>query len=350
VTDVHVNDDRLRGFVAGTLTPDELLEVDDHLAFCDACRARVTEVGASAALEDLTESLRQPDVHLTDEDLLLFAQGRVPSERLFTWRRHLRECDVCQRQVDELSAWTRSSRLPRAAIAAAAAVAVLVIGVLSARTWYSQRPVQQVAAGQEVLRSLSPVSRARVEAAFRRGSADLPVFMHDLAPSRETLMGRPVASSGFEIAGPAGTAIIEDAPEFTWQPLAGAGAYVVSVFNENGTEAARSPAVTELRWTPTNPLPRDRTYTWQVSAEESGRSRIAPAPPAPPARFRVLDAATATELRQVAREFPEAHAVLGILYMEAGVRPLALAELGNVSSDDPAVDIARKSLARLRGN
>jgi anti-sigma factor ChrR (cupin superfamily) len=349
VTDVHLNDDRLRAFAAGSLAPGDLLDVDDHLAGCDSCRARLTQFGASAAaLDDLSGSLREPVVHLTEEDVLLLAQGRVPPEQAFVLRRHLVECEPCQRQVAELSAWIRSPRLRWPAIAAAAAAAVLAIAVLSARMWYSQPTVHQAAAGQDVLQSLSPVARAQVEAAYRTGTADLPAFVRDLTPPRETLMGKADTSSGFEIVGPVGTAVVEDAPIFTWHPLAGAGGYVVTVFDENGTEAARSPAVTVARWTPASALPRNHTYTWQVSAEQNGQSRIAPAPPAPPARFRVLDAETVAELRRVAREFPEAHDVLGVLYMEAGVRAEAMAELGKVRPDDPHADVARKSLARLQ--
>lgn len=347
---MHLNDDRLRAFVTGSLTAAELLEADDHLAGCEACRARLAEHGGPAAMGELVDGIRPPAVHLTDDDVLLFAQGRVPPEQAFALRRHLAECEICQRQIDELSAWTKSPRLRRPAIAAVAAAAVLVICAVSARMWYSQRAVQPAPAAQDVLQSLSSVSRSRIETALRTGTAAEPAFMPDLAPPRETLMGRADAASGFDISGPVGTAVIEDAPVFTWRPLAGAVGYVVTVFDENGAEAARSPALTELRWTPARALPRDHTYTWQVSVEQHGRSQIAPAPPAPPARFRVLDAATAAELQRVAREYPEAHAVLGILYMQAGVRDAAIAEFGSVRSDEPAAGIARQSLARLQAS
>jgi hypothetical protein len=106
--------------------------------------------------------------------------------------------------------------------------------------------------------------------------------------------------------------------------------------------------VSETRWTAARPLARDRTYTWQVSAERNGRTLIAPAPPDPPARFHVIDAATAAEVQRIAREYPDAHLVLGILYMECGVRAEAMSQLERVRPDDPYAEVARKSLDRLR--
>lgn len=342
----HPNDDTLRHFAAGSLPSVDLFEVDDHLSVCDTCRTRVARLaGAVEAIEQLSDDVRERSMHLTEDDLQLFAENRLPAEQAFQVRHHLAECQVCRRHADQLSAWTRSPQPLRRVALACAAAAVLVIGVLSA--WLLSRNAARQPATPEVLASLSPAARAQFDAAIRAGSAELPPIISDLAPPRETLMGRPDTAAAFEISGPAGTTVVEDAPVFSWQSLPGDGGYVVTVFDEQGKEVARSPTLKENRWIPASPLPRDRTYTWQVSAERDGRMRVAPAPPAPPARFRVLAADRSAELQRIAHDFPDAHAVLGILYMEAGVRASAVAQFEQVRPGDAYANVARRSQDRL---
>jgi hypothetical protein len=74
---------------------------------------------------------------------------------------------------------------------------------------------------------------------------------------------------------------------------------------------------------------------------------IAPAAPEPPAKFRIIDDRTADVLRRTAAAYPQSHVLLGILYMQAGVREDAAREFRQVGSSDPGADVARRSLEQL---
>src|SRR5262249_6365454 len=156
-------------------------------------------------------------------------------------------------------------------------------------------------------------------AALDAGVVALPTFMSEIAPSREVLMGPGAKRDDtFGLVAPAAAGIVTDRPGFRWQPLAGADGYVVSLYDERSTLLARSPRLSGTDWTPADPLARDRTYVWQVAADRRGDTITAPAPPAPPARFHVVDARSADVLERMEREHGQSHVLLGILYMESG--------------------------------
>jgi hypothetical protein len=74
----------------------------------------------------------------------------------------------------------------------------------------------------------------------------------------------------------------------------------------------------------------------------------APAAPAPPATFHVIDASSAAVLERVEAERPQAHLLLGILYMQAGIPDAAKRHLQQVRSAEAYGDVARRSLERLQ--
>lgn len=82
----HVDDAALVKMRDGMLSPDELLEADDHLAGCEACRARFAAIIA-------TES-----AHLEPEEIARLATGVGSLEA----QSHLASCRLCADQVREL--------------------------------------------------------------------------------------------------------------------------------------------------------------------------------------------------------------------------------------------------------
>ena len=67
----------------------------------------------------------------------------------------------------------------------------------------------------------------------------------------------------------------------------------------------------------------------------------------PSVKFHVVDARTAEVLQRMEADHPQAHLLLGVLNMEAGLRDQAARHLLQVRSDDPHADLARRSLERL---
>jgi hypothetical protein len=235
-------------------------------------------------------------------------------------------------------------------VAAAAAVLLAVLIPFGMH----RRPVDggpdRGVAGVAGLETLSPHDRQRVEAALRAGAAEPPANLSE--PDRaEVLMGRAPGSwpvDSFRLIEPQGTAVLSDRPTLRWEPLAAADGYTVVVTDEALHPVAQSPLLTLPSWTPDQPFARGRTYLWQVTARDGARAVMtAPAPPAPIAKFRVVDAETARLLEQTAAAQPNAHLVLGILYTQAGALAEARDQLSRVPPTDPAHEVARRTLARL---
>src|SRR5439155_1588763 len=78
--------------------------------------------------------------------------------------------------------------------------------------------------------------------------------------------------------------------------------------------------------------PRPEEAHLKVEVRAGPSTTILPAPPRPPALFRIVDEATANELAEAARRFPDDHLLLGVLYARAGVQWRAAEELAQAAS------------------
>jgi hypothetical protein len=288
-----------------------------------------------------------PAAHLSDEELQSFAAGSllpIEKDRVLL---HLSYCPACAGQAHELKAWAAAPRGVRWSYVAIAAT--LLVGVLVPATVWHWRPdrlnPESSLAG---LDALAPADQAAVHAALDAGVAPLPEFMADITSDREALMGPPRTKGAFDLVAPVGTGTLSDRPRFEWQALQGASGYVVTVFDARSNVLARSPVVSESMWIPADPLPRDRTFVWQVTASRGQDEITVPAAPAAPARFHIVDARSAEVLQRLDAQHPQAHLLLGILYTLAGIRDAATRHLEQVTATDAHADVARRSLEKLR--
>jgi len=344
----HLTDVELEKFAEGRLRSDDLMRADDHLAQCAECRAR------GAALNDLfrstdavTSRLTSPGMHLSEEEIHLAASEQLEPSQRATLGRHLHDCATCSQQVDDLRGWSR--RPVRRARPLAIAAAILIAALIPTVLWLAHPTRQNESASTAGLAQLSPSDQAPARASLEAGVGRLPDYMNDLTGSRETLMSpAPPTVDAFALVSPVATATADDRPTFQWRPLAGAESYVVTVFDERSNEVTRSAPVDHATWTPDRPLLRDRTYVWQVAARRNNRTIIAPVAPMPPAKFHVVDAHTADVLERVQSQRPEPHLLLGILDMNAGIVDDAIRQFEQVGPTDEGVDLARRSLDRLR--
>ena len=99
--------------------------------------------------------------------------------------------------------------------------------------------------------------------------------------------------------------------------MEGATGYVVEVYDPQFNLVATSPQQTGNSWTTT--LPRGNVYSWQVKAIKEGQEITSPRPPAPQAKFRVLDQTKANEIANAKRAYGTSHLTLGLLYADAGL-------------------------------
>jgi hypothetical protein len=345
----HLTDADLRDFAGGVLNADDLLRADDHLSSCGQCRGRaasLTDIGRH--IDQLNAQLNAHSRHLSDEELQLLAQGTLPPELKETLLLHVDDCRTCAAHVEDLRTWAAPKsrvRIAYLAVAATIALGVLIPGAIW--QWRAGRPVPPPSL--QGLETLGASEQTRVRAALDAGVAVLPEFMTDIASAREVLMGSPATRGDrFNLVTPVGTGIVSDRPRFEWQALDGATGYVVTVFDERSNVLARSPVVAETAWIPNAPLPRGRTYVWQVTARRGRDAMTAPIAPEPPAKFHVVDVRSAEILERTEAEHPQSHLLLGILNAEAGIRDAATRQLEQVRPTAPGADVARRSLERLR--
>jgi hypothetical protein len=355
----HLTDAELHTFASGLSPADELLRADDHLSACGRCRARAIALNDIAPpLDDLRTQLNTDVSHLTDEDVQLFVQDRLTTPASAVALAHLKDCSTCARHVEDLRSWAaavepvRPKRAPRllsvrrGSLALAATILLAILIPAAIRQFRSGRPT--ASASLVGLEALAPLDQERVRAALDSGAAALPDYMSDVTTSREVLMGAPARSETFGLVAPIGTATVSDRPRFEWQALDRAEHYVITVFDEQSTVVARSPMVTETYWMPADPLARGRTYVWQIAAQRASGTITAPAAPAPPATFHVIDASAAAVLERVEAERPQAHLLLGILYMQAGIPDAAKRHLRQVQPMEAYAQVAQRSLERLQ--
>ena len=172
--------------------------------------------------------------------------------------------------------------------------------------------------------------------------------LQGLSRPPSALMGSNEQAREFSVIEPGGNVLMSDRPPFRWTRMEGATGYVVEVYDEQFKLVSLSPQVTGLSWTVPQALPRGHVYSWQVKATTDGQEITSPRPPAPQAKFRVLDQAKVNELTRAKRAYGSSHLMLGLLYADAGLLKEAEAELKLVRRANPDSEIARNLLRQIQ--
>lgn len=188
---------------------------------------------------------------------------------------------------------------------------------------------------------------AAVVAALRDGALPRPEAIGPLRGAAGTLLGSSTAAA-FRLTAPVATLVRSDRPTLQWTSHPRARGYEVAVFSEEEVKVAavRTAAVTEA--TLPSSLERGRTYLWQVAALTAEGRIVAPAPPEPPARFRVLGKGESAALESALRAAGDSDLVAGILLARAGVRDEAEARLARLQAANPESAEAARLLAAVR--
>ena len=162
------------------------------------------------------------------------------------------------------------------------------------------------------------------------------------------LMGSSDPAREFSVIEPGGNVLLSDRPTFRWSRMEGATGYVVEVYDDQFKLVSSSSQVRDLQWTATQALPRGRVYSWQVKALKDGQETTSPRPPAPQAKFRVLDQSRVNELARAKRVYGSSHLTLGLLYAEAGLLREAEAEFRVLRRANPDSEIAQRLLRQIQ--
>ena len=175
-----------------------------------------------------------------------------------------------------------------------------------------------------------------------------PASLAPLIGEPGTLLGSNPQSVAFTLLAPVGTFVENGQLEFRWQRMPGAVSYRVNVFDETLKEVSSSPVLSETKWNWSGVgLQGGKVYLWQVTAtKKHGEQIVAPAPPAPEAKFEVLEG-TVEQLEELKRKQPDAHFMLGRAFAYAGLLDEAEREFRSVSSSDPNYELTQKFIRDL---
>src|SRR5262245_59923019 len=118
--------------------PEEILRVREHVDECAECRAKITQAQGNAAVVGAFID-PEPD----EQELVLFAAGKLPTERAAEIEAHLGNCIPCREAVEDLRPFAAPSvempaRLRPVPLWWGAVAAVLLIGVYG--IWQSAKP------------------------------------------------------------------------------------------------------------------------------------------------------------------------------------------------------------------
>lgn len=361
--DLHLTFEQMAGFVDETIV--ELQVVEEHLAWCEECETAVADLRAFK--EQIAPELEQ-------EGTLAPIRGATESR----WDRLLAAMIAFQ---------------PKSAVlvfGSALAILLMTIGWLASLALPGMKNKTEVAVipaspgiSPSVLASPTPETSATLiiarindgegeisldESGKLSGVDHLPSAyqqmikkaLTDQRIERSSLLARltqsgsrsrgqiGTGSSKFSVIEPVGALILSNRPTFRWTKLDGATVYIVEVYDEFFNQLVSSPQITHHSWTAPRSLKRDGTYYWQVKAIKDGQEFKAPRPPAPQAKFRILDEATADELAKARRDYASSHLTLGLLYAGAGLLEEAELEFKELVKNNPDSALGNRLLRQVQ--
>jgi len=186
-----------------------------------------------------------------------------------------------------------------------------------------------------------------VKEALTKQRIETSPLLRGLVRPSSSLMSTDKESISFSVIEPVAKVLMTDHPTFRWSSLAGATSYVVEIYDSELILVTASSQLTSHSWAPPKSLARGRVYSWQVKAIIDEKAVVAPRPPAPQAKFRILDSATANEVTQARRDYASSHLLLGLLYAKAGLLDDARQEFHALQNANPDSEIVRRLLGSL---
>jgi anti-sigma factor RsiW len=358
----HLTSEQTAEYVDKNLSGDELQFVTDHLSSCEQCAFAVDDLRAFR--NQIAPSLDRdygpvsvaPVVRKSWRFVSLFAGGPVPAFvtavlaivglLLVGWI-VLRMQKEQKREVAVIAPTPAPqpspSAVPSVEVQPQPARSVVVqlndgAGVVSVDQDGKLSGADNLPASYQEL-----VKKALTSQRIERSSQ-----LQGLTRPPSSLMGANEPGREFSLLAPAGVVVLSDRPAFRWSRFEGTSGYVVEIYDEQFKLVMSSPEVTTVSWTATQALPRGHVYSWQVKAVKDGQEVTVPRPPAPQARFRVLDQAKADELVKAKRAYGSSHLTLALLYANAGLLNEAEQELRIVQRANPQSEIVRKLLRQVR--
>ena len=356
----HLSFELSAAFVDGTLTGEERKTVEDHVGSCARCAPLVADLRAfrnEIATELDHEYL--PATSMRDGPLAgkpnQPGSGRAPWFKVSGWIYALAPA-LLLLAVAAWIAW-RSATLDRPKEITVASPTVAPTEPRTHAPTPESAMVQFTDGGSRLtldakgnlsgIEGWAPEYQRLAREALIAQRVEKSQQLAGLSRAQGKLMGSDDEKQRFAAIEPAGKIILSDRPTFRWSRLTGASGYIVEVYDEKFSQVTISPMVTGTSWTSTR-LQRGRVFSWQVKAIKDGQEFLAPRPPAPQARFMIVDQARAAEIARVTREHPSSHLLLGLVYARVGLLDDAERELSALQKANPDAEIVRRLAASIR--
>ncbi|HEX8116985.1 MAG TPA: hypothetical protein VF521_06920 [Pyrinomonadaceae bacterium] len=375
----HLTAERTAAYVDGSLSGEVLQTTDDHLSSCEHCALLVEDLRAFK--EQVAPTLGReyaPATVISSPAVASTAEGRrrwsfsslldnfrsspVPAFgaalavlilAVFGWlvwrttreRQPRQEVVVSSSPTSQPSAVTTPATTPEPLPTPTEAVPAAAVAQLNDGGGKFTLDREGVLTGAE---GLPPAYRNMLKDALGGRRIERSPQLKGLARPGSSLMSSEAEGGGFDVLEPAGSVLLNDRPTFRWSPLEGATGYVVEVYDEGFNLVASSSQLDARAWAAPRPLARGKVYSWQVKAVKDGHEIKAPRPPAPQAKFRVLDRAKADEIVRARRAYPSSHLTLGLLYADAGLLKEAEQELRLLQKANPDSELARGLLRQVQ--
>lgn len=195
---------------------------------------------------------------------------------------------------------------------------------------------------------LPPAYQQMIRNALSSQLLEKPQLLAGLVRPDDLLMrGGDNQGNKFSVINPIGIVIFSDRPTFRWSPLDGATGYVVEVYDDKLSQVTTSSQLKDTSWTTPQSLKRGAIYSWQVTAIRGGEEFSSPRPPAPLAKFRILDETLANEVVQARRDHAASHLTMALIYTKSGLLDDAEREFRMLYELNPNSRISRRLLESL---
>jgi len=364
----HLTFERTAAYVDEVLAGEELQVVKDHLTSCEQCDMAVDDLRAfrNQVMPGLDREYRQPPAPATTENrwrrFVAAMASLLPRSPAHVVGSALAALLVIAAGRQVWQAIERNAKNPKIAQPPPSPTTPVITPVVPPNPTLEgdAMVIAQLndGAGRVVLDGngklsgvdhLPPVYQQMIKNTLTTKRLEKPPLLAGLVrPDSLYMRARDDQGVRFLVINPVGTVMLSDRPTFRWSPLEGATGYFVEVYDDNLRQIITSPQLTDTSWTSPQPLKRGGIYSWQVTAIKGGEEFSSPRPPAPQAKFRILDDTLANELVQARRAYASSHLALALLYTKAGLLDKAEQEFRALQKANPNSVISLRLLTNIK--
>lgn len=212
----------------------------------------------------------------------------------------------------------------------------------------NERSVVSNINGVNKLKELRPQLHEAVVLALASQQLEKPSVVPQLNSGGGRLLTGNSSENTFSLGSPKGTVVLSDRPEFQWSEIDKGFDYIVEVFDPQLNTVAKSDPISATYWTPSRQLQRGITYRWQVTAYRDGVSVTAPKPPAPEAKFKVIELSKYADLDVIRKNIANQTLALGIIYAHEGLLDDAEKEFRSLLNDKQRSGAAKNFLSTVQ--